>query len=118
MNKKFVLVTLIPSVVSLIPLYSLTVDYMSYFYWVNHQKPCYCPQGVVCTCAIDTGLICKNAYENHDYTSFHDVCTIHRFDGEYASIQFTSIGISIIPVVISAGLLSAIYLRQKVTTSK
>lgn len=91
---------------------------MSYLYWTNHENPCNCPKGVVCFCGVNTGLICKNAYDNHNYASFHDVCTIYRFDGEYGSIQFASIGISIIPTVLASLFLSIIYLKQKSSIKK
>jgi len=120
MNKKLVLVTLISAVASSIPLYYFTLDYMSYLYWIKEALfyKCNGPFDGNCFGYAVTPHICKNAYEKHDDKSFHDVCTIYSFDGEYGSIQFASIGISMIPVVVSAGLLSAIYLRQKITTSK
>lgn len=117
-NKKLILVILIPSVISFIPSYYFMRDYMSYFYWTNHDSPCNCPKGVVCLCPVNTGLICKNAYNNHDYSTFHDDCTIYRFDGEYGSIQLASIEISIIPTFLASLFLCIIYLKQKLSIKK
>lgn len=119
MNKTISLVVLVSSVISFVPLYYFTLDYISYLYWENHQRYCDCPEGSNgCSCGVNTALICKNSYENHNSASFHDVCTIHRFDGEYGRVQFTSIGISIIPAMTSIGLLSAIYMRNRAEIKK
>jgi hypothetical protein len=119
MSKIITVVILISSVVSFVPLYYFTLDYTSYLYWENHQRQCNCAEGSNgCSCGINTGLICNDSYENHNYVSFHDVCTIHRFDGECGIVQFTSIVIGIIPVLTSIGLLSTRYMRHRTEIKK
>jgi tetrahydromethanopterin S-methyltransferase subunit E len=119
MNKKVVLLILIPCIISFIPLYYFTLDYMSYLYWINHQRPCTCTEGNNgCFCGVDTGYFCKKYYETNNGKQFHDICTIHRFDGEYSGIQFISIVISIVPAMVFVSLLSAIYLKHRITIKK
>jgi hypothetical protein len=117
-NKKLILVILIPTVISFIPLFYITRDYMSYLYWINHESPWKCNGRALCSPPANIGPVCKNDYENHNYASFHTICTIHGFDVDNGMIQFASIGISIIPTVVAIGLLSAIYLKQKTTIKK
>jgi|SRR6185437_13361393 len=119
MNKKFVLLILVPSIISFIPLYYYTLDYMSYLYWTNHQRPCTCHEGDSgCFCGVDTGYFCKKYYETNNGEQFHDVCTIHRFDGEYGGIQFVSIGISIVPALVFVSVLSITHLKNRIKIKK
>ena|SRR2546427_13267948 len=110
-NKKLILVILIPSVVSFLPLYYFALDYMSYLYWIKEASyhPYKCSPGE--RCRVDTPSICKRDYETHN-ADFSQTCVIHRFDGEYGTIQFISVGISIIPTVVGSMVLFAIYLKK------
>ncbi|SHO44924.1 hypothetical protein NSIN_20480 [Nitrosotalea sinensis] len=63
--------------------------------------------------------MCKKAYENHNYASFHDLCTIRGFNADdNGEVYFTSIGISIIPVIVAVVLLYVVYLKQKTAIRK
>jgi hypothetical protein len=116
MNKIVPVAIFVSCVVSFVPLYYFILDYTSYLYWINETDYYKCSPHE--NCPVDTPSICKNAYENHNYASFHDVCTIHRFDGDYGTVQFTSIVMGMIPVMISVSLLSVIYVRHRTEIKK
>lgn len=93
---------------------------MSYLYWMNHDTSHWnCNGRPLCSPPLNTGLMCKNNYENHNFASFHDLCTIRGFNvDDGVEIQFTSIGIGIIPVMVVVVLLYVVYLKQKTTIRK